>query len=395
VRRSLASFAVGYSTIALNHVVQSKFDPKVHSSKRLDEFLRGLKERDGVVILKRLTIVLDEASEKGFGLTTQYQPHFAGYDILALAPTTPTTFSQACLTHTVPSPLTTHIISLPTDLPRQLRLKHTLVKTALRNGAMFEICYSGALGVDEGMRRNWWGCARETVRACAGRDGGKRKGGVIVNWGGEDIGTMRAPRDVANLVTLLGLVQDQALNTVSKNAKSTVLRSQTRKTYRAILSEPRIVYPSVSGTVAAEAEAAGATSSGAGPSALPSAAPSGSAPSNRPPPPPGTENDDQTPAPAPITSTEETQESLAVQQPGQPATPISAKQNEIPSSSVPPPAAGEGGEGGDSPSKSLKRARPPSPEPEVGSAHGQQPKKKKKKKGGKGGNQSQSQKKAS
>jgi hypothetical protein len=56
---------------------------------------------------------------------------------------------------------------------------------------MFEICYSGALSVDEGVRRNWWGCAREGIRACSK--------GVVVSWGGEDTGTVRAPRDVTNL----------------------------------------------------------------------------------------------------------------------------------------------------------------------------------------------------
>jgi ribonuclease P/MRP protein subunit RPP1 len=120
------------------------------------------------------------------------------------------------------------------DLPKQLRLKHTIVKAAIKNGAMFEICYAGALQVDEGVRRAWWGCAREAVRACSK--------GIVFSSGGEE--NFRAPRDVANLlsskdfftaismsnmffrVTLLGLAQDQALNTLSKNPKAIIIRAR-------------------------------------------------------------------------------------------------------------------------------------------------------------------------
>ena len=71
-----------------------------------------------------------------------------------------------------------------------MRLKHTLVKTAIRNGAMFEVCYTGVLSVDEGVRRAWWGCAREAVRAC--------QKGIVFSSGGEE--SFRAPRDVANML---------------------------------------------------------------------------------------------------------------------------------------------------------------------------------------------------
>jgi hypothetical protein len=52
---------VGYTVIAINHIVQSKFQSAI------PDF--GLKKRDGIIILKRLTIIGDEAGEKaGFGL---------------------------------------------------------------------------------------------------------------------------------------------------------------------------------------------------------------------------------------------------------------------------------------------------------------------------------------
>lgn len=62
------------------------------------------------------------------------------YDILSLLPTTTGTFSVACLKHSVPSSLTAHVISLPLTGPRlPFYFKHTLVRTALKNGAVLEV----------------------------------------------------------------------------------------------------------------------------------------------------------------------------------------------------------------------------------------------------------------
>jgi ribonuclease P/MRP protein subunit RPP1 len=58
---------VGYSVLAFNQCIKSKVEPKTFINT-LDPLLRQMKKRPGVVYLKRLTIVLDEDSEKGFGL---------------------------------------------------------------------------------------------------------------------------------------------------------------------------------------------------------------------------------------------------------------------------------------------------------------------------------------
>lgn len=112
------------------------------------------------------------------------------------------------MTHTLPSPLTAHIISLPLTLPRlPFRLKHTVVRTALRNGAVFEISYGGALGHEadasfgqsgggggESAKRNWWAAAREVVRVTKGKSGS-----LIISSGVANGVDLRAPRDVGNL----------------------------------------------------------------------------------------------------------------------------------------------------------------------------------------------------
>jgi ribonuclease P/MRP protein subunit RPP1 len=63
--------AVEYTVIAFNQVAHTRVDPKTHTNV-LDGLVPMLRARAGVVFLKRLTIVLDEDSEKGFGLVYHF-----------------------------------------------------------------------------------------------------------------------------------------------------------------------------------------------------------------------------------------------------------------------------------------------------------------------------------
>ncbi|KAJ3787881.1 RNase P subunit p30-domain-containing protein [Lentinula aff. detonsa] len=242
---------LGYTVICFNQTVNKKVDPKTHINV-LNELLEKLKPRRGILFLKRLSVILDEDSEKGFGLINANTSYFNSYDILSLIPTNQATFALACLTHTLPSPLTTHIISIPLTLPRfPFHLKHTLIRTAIKNGAVFEINYVGALGGESdtalleagaaeangsNAKRNWWAAAKELVRVTKGK-------GLIVSGGVVAQANLRAPRDVANLITLLELPQDAAHAACTSVPKSLILRAQTRKTYRAVFSEPTLVIP--------------------------------------------------------------------------------------------------------------------------------------------------------
>jgi ribonuclease P/MRP protein subunit RPP1 len=81
-----------------------------------------------------------------------------------------------------------------------------MVRTALKNGAVFELAYAGALGAEgdaaggfasgsesgAGAKRNWWAAAREVVRVTKGK-------GIIVTGGVMSQADLRAPRDVGNL----------------------------------------------------------------------------------------------------------------------------------------------------------------------------------------------------
>ncbi|PFH45655.1 hypothetical protein AMATHDRAFT_77964 [Amanita thiersii Skay4041] len=241
---------LGYTVLAFTQTIHKRLDTRFHVNV-LNPLLTQLKKRPGILYLKRLNIVLDEDSEKGFGLINANVNFCNGYDLLSLTPTTQATFSLACLTHTQPSQLTTHIISLPLTLPRlNFYLKHTLIRTALRNGAVFEIDYVGSIGgefasilhdtgyaeLGPGAKRNWWASARELVRVTKSRN-------IIVSSGAVKDADLRAAKDVANLITLLGMTQDAAHNTLTKTPKGVTLRAQTRKTYRAVMSEPKMIIP--------------------------------------------------------------------------------------------------------------------------------------------------------
>jgi len=76
-KASANRMTVGYTVIAFNHYYQTvnkKIDPKTHVNV-LDGLLTQLRARPGVVFLKRLTIVLDQDSEKGFGLVSTCLRH--------------------------------------------------------------------------------------------------------------------------------------------------------------------------------------------------------------------------------------------------------------------------------------------------------------------------------
>lgn len=107
----------------------------------------------------------------------------------------------------MPTPLTAHIISLPLTLPRlPYHLKHTLIRTALKNGAVFEINYVGALGGENdpvlveanaaesgaAAKRNWWAATRELVRVTKGK-------GLVISGGVVSEADFRPPRDIGNM----------------------------------------------------------------------------------------------------------------------------------------------------------------------------------------------------
>jgi len=95
-----------------------------------------------------------------------------------------------------------HIISLPLTLPRfNFHLKHTLVRTALKNGAAFEICYVGSLGGQKDPVFTDASYAEVRRRA-----GGRRR---VVSGGAINQADLRAPKGVANLYAIVSLLEQR------------------------------------------------------------------------------------------------------------------------------------------------------------------------------------------
>ncbi len=149
-------------------------------------------------------------------------------------------FNLACQTHTSPSPVGCHIISvdLQSNTAASFFRKISTIRTVIKNGAVFEICYSPAVKrtTGERSRRNWWVNAKEVVRATGGK-------GIIFSSGAHEA-DVRGPKDVINLcdhhsflinlhlrswpisATLLGCKQDEAHHAMAATVKAVILRAR-------------------------------------------------------------------------------------------------------------------------------------------------------------------------
>lgn len=58
---------MGYNVIAFNQEAKSRIEQKTHVNV-LDPLLKQIRSRKGVIFLRRLTLLLDEESEKGTGM---------------------------------------------------------------------------------------------------------------------------------------------------------------------------------------------------------------------------------------------------------------------------------------------------------------------------------------
>jgi ribonuclease P/MRP protein subunit RPP1 len=60
---------VGYTIISLNQIMETRIDGRTHVNW-FPGLMPKLKKRQGVVLLKRLTVVLDDESDKGNGIVS-------------------------------------------------------------------------------------------------------------------------------------------------------------------------------------------------------------------------------------------------------------------------------------------------------------------------------------
>lgn len=213
---------VGYSTMAWNHVVHTKYDPQMHPHPfcptrshphppfpKLDPRTRGSHgvktSGHGIKQLSRLTLVLDkdQAIKAGTGFVAANSNALQQYDLLAVMPLTENGFQHACITMSELKPFSVDIITLDLAAAPRLpfHLKRSTVGAALANGVVFEITYGSATDAKActtsnqdlaASRRNLFSGAREILRVTNGK-------GVIISSAAMDVLGLRAPYDVLNM----------------------------------------------------------------------------------------------------------------------------------------------------------------------------------------------------
>ncbi|KAK0553365.1 RNA-binding RNA processing protein rpp1 [Tilletia horrida] len=246
--------------------------------------------------LHRLTLPLDDSScssapGQGHGLVASAGPALQSYDLLAVTPTTESSFSTACLSLAELKPFGIDIISL--DLSAQPRLPHwvkrSLVKATIQLGVVFEINYSAALPSSSGSvgvsssstntsasvetaRRNLIAATRSLLLFTKGTN-------VILSSGARDAMQLRAPRDVINLFgAILGMGETAARHAVLAGPEAVVRRARARKEVWKgiigpvqILAEPSTKLPALDAaqqaTPSQTGSAAAAAAAAAGPAA--------------------------------------------------------------------------------------------------------------------------------
>ncbi|PWN18109.1 PHP domain-like protein [Microstroma glucosiphilum] len=271
---------LGYSTIAFNHIVESKFDHNLHknpfhsppstTSSPLSPnqvmppvsspiFPSLAKGKNPIRQLHRLTFVLDAASESksGNGLVPLSTPALLSYDLLAVKPLTANAFNAACLTHTELKPgVSFDIISLDLSSTPRLPffLKRSTVGKAIENGAVFEVCYSDALPFGnqpplpsvasgghqlkaEDRLRNLISNTRDLLRVT---NGGR---GLLLSSGASSVLGLRGPGDILNLAKLFGFSQGLARDALTETCRALLLRAETRRSFRGVVGWPRVVDP--------------------------------------------------------------------------------------------------------------------------------------------------------
>lgn len=213
------AYAVGYGTIAYNHVVYGKYEPALHSNPfqrrgtrpnppfpDLDKRTgRPARSSAGLTQYSRLTIVLDKDNlvNSGTGLVSANSNALLEYDLLSVMPMTENAFQHACITLSELKPFSIDIITLDlASAPRlPFHLRRSTVGAAIANGVVFEICYGPAVDTrnvsndtrDSGtLRRNLFSNTRDLLRITNGK-------GVILSSGAKEALGLRGPYDVMNL----------------------------------------------------------------------------------------------------------------------------------------------------------------------------------------------------
>ncbi|XP_039409652.1 ribonuclease P protein subunit p30 isoform X1 [Corvus cornix cornix] len=243
-----AAAHLGYSAVALNHVIDFK-EKKQEIIKPVSpsELFPSLPIVQGtckrIKVLTRLTLVVSDPSH--CNLLRSTSANIRLYDIIAVFPKTEKLFHHfelgvepkrvSCKLHEMKDFILTFshsgqiacttldvdlvCINVTEKLPFYFR--RPPVNMAIDRGIYFELLYTPAIK-DSTMRRYTISNAISLMQICKGKN-------VVISSAAERPLELRGPYDVANLGLLFGLSESEAKAAVSTNCRATMLHGETRK----------------------------------------------------------------------------------------------------------------------------------------------------------------------
>ncbi|NXJ74104.1 RPP30 protein, partial [Trogon melanurus] len=213
-------FSVGYSVVALNHVIDFKEKKQeivkpVSPSELIPSLpiVQGTSKR--IKVLTRLTLVVSDPSH--CNLLRSTSANIRLYDIIAVFPKTEKLFHIACTT------LDVDLVCINVTEKLPFYFRRPPVNMAIDRGIYFELLYTPAIK-DSTMRRYTISNAISLMQICKGKVNSQSES-KLINSPLE----LRGPYDVANLGLLFGLSESEAKAAVSTNCRATMLHGETRK----------------------------------------------------------------------------------------------------------------------------------------------------------------------
>ncbi|XP_054061485.1 ribonuclease P protein subunit p30 [Rissa tridactyla] len=213
-----AAAHLGYSAVALNHVIDFK-EKKQEIVKPVSPselfpslpIVQGTSKR--IKVLTRLTLVVSDPSH--CNLLRSTSANIRLYDIIAVFPKTEKLFHIACTT------LDVDLVCINVTEKLPFYFRRPPVNMAIDRGIYFELLYTPAIK-DSTIRRYTISNAISLMQICKGKN-------IVISSAAERPLELRGPYDVANLGLLFGLSESEAKAAVSTNCRATMLHGETRK----------------------------------------------------------------------------------------------------------------------------------------------------------------------
>ncbi|NXA26061.1 RPP30 protein, partial [Ibidorhyncha struthersii] len=208
------TFSVGYSAVALNHVIDFK-EKKQEIVKPVSPselfpslpIVQGTSKR--IKVLTRLTLVVSDPSH--CNLLRSTSSNIRLYDIIAVFPKTEKLFHIACTT------LDVDLVCINVTEKLPFYFRRPPVNMAIDRGIYFELLYTPAIK-DSTMRRYTISNAISLMQICKGKVSSQSESKLI-----------NSVQILLELGLLFGLSESEAKAAVSTNCRATMLHGETRK----------------------------------------------------------------------------------------------------------------------------------------------------------------------